>query len=90
MVLVVLALTSLTALTLSASTLGLIELDARTEPDVVSVVTGQPALPAAQLAVSPWAHTPVVRHLAALAVADSSVWPSQSLSLASHVASKAS
>ena len=42
------------------------------------------------IAAAFWAHTPVVRHLAALAVADSSVWPSQSLSLASHVASKAS
>ncbi len=49
-VLVVLALTSLTALTLSASTLGLVELDARAEPEVASIVTAQPAVPAAQLA----------------------------------------
>lgn len=49
-VLVVLSLTSLTALTMSASTLGWVALDAGTEPDALSVVTGQPALPAAQLA----------------------------------------
>lgn len=50
-VLIVLCLTSLTALTMSASTLGLVALDAGTEPDVVSVVvTGQTALPGAQLA----------------------------------------
>ena len=48
-VLAVLCLTSLTALTMSASTLGLVTLDAGTEPDVVSVVTGQTALPGAQL-----------------------------------------
>lgn len=49
-VLAVLCLTSLTALTMSASTLGLVALDTRTEPEVVSVVTGKPDLPGAQLA----------------------------------------
>jgi sulfite reductase (NADPH) flavoprotein alpha-component len=49
-VLVVLCLTSLTALTMSASTLGLVALDAGTEPEVLSVPAGQPALPGAQLA----------------------------------------
>ena len=49
-VLAVLCLTSLTALTMSASTLGLVALDTRTEPEVLSVVTGKPALPGAQLA----------------------------------------
>ncbi|MBN8771405.1 MAG: PepSY domain-containing protein, partial [Thiobacillus sp.] len=39
-VLAVLCLTSLTALTMSASTLGLVAPDAGTEPDVVSVATG--------------------------------------------------
>ena len=48
-VLALLLLTSLTALTMSASTLGLVALDAGVEPDVVSVATGQPALPGAQL-----------------------------------------
>jgi sulfite reductase (NADPH) flavoprotein alpha-component len=48
-VLAFLCLTSLTALTMSASTLGLVALDTRAEPDVLSVVTGQPALPGAQL-----------------------------------------
>lgn len=54
-VLALLLLTSLTALTMSASTLGLVALDAGAEPDVVSVVsvaTGQTALqalPGAQL-----------------------------------------
>ena len=48
-VLAVLCLTSLTALTMSASTLGLVTLDTGTEPDVVSVVPGQTALPGAQL-----------------------------------------
>lgn len=54
-VLAVLLLTSLTALTMSASTLGLLVLDSRAEPDAVSVLpvsTGQKglnALPAAQL-----------------------------------------
>ena len=48
-VLVLLLLTSLTALTMSASTLGLVELDAAIEPDVVSVAAGQPALSGAQL-----------------------------------------
>ena len=51
-VLVVLGLTSITALTMSASTLGLVELDARAEPEVLSVVTDPPAavLPGPQLA----------------------------------------
>lgn len=48
-VLVLLLLTSLTALTMSASTLGLVELDAAIEPDVISVAAGQPALSGAQL-----------------------------------------
>ena len=53
-VLVVLTLSSLTALTMSASTLGLVTLDAGPEPDVVSavpVVAAATALPAAQLAL---------------------------------------
>lgn len=49
-VLAVLCLTSLTALTMSASTLGLVNLDSRAEPEVLSVVTGRPAVPVAQLA----------------------------------------
>ncbi len=49
-VLAVLCLTSLTALTMSASTLGLVALDTRAEPEVLSTVTGKPALPGAQLA----------------------------------------
>jgi sulfite reductase (NADPH) flavoprotein alpha-component len=49
-VLAVLCLTSLTALTMSASTLGLVQQDTRTEPEVVSVRTGKPDLPGAQLA----------------------------------------
>ncbi|MFZ2393763.1 PepSY-associated TM helix domain-containing protein, partial [Rhodoferax sp.] len=49
-VLAVLCLTALTALTMSASTLGLVALDTRTEPEVVSLVTGKPDLPGAQLA----------------------------------------
>jgi sulfite reductase (NADPH) flavoprotein alpha-component len=49
-VLAVLCLTSLTALTMSASTLGLVELDSRAEPEVLSLLTGQPDLPGAQLA----------------------------------------
>ncbi|MBK9311626.1 MAG: PepSY domain-containing protein [Rhodocyclaceae bacterium] len=49
-VLAVLTLTSLTALTMSASTLGLVALDAGTEPAVLSVATGQ-AVPVAQLAM---------------------------------------
>ncbi|WP_373716889.1 PepSY domain-containing protein [Roseateles sp.] len=48
-VLAVLCMTSLTALTMSASTLGLVTLD-RTEPEVLSVVTGVPDRPGAQLA----------------------------------------
>ena len=50
-VLAVLTLTSFTALTMSASTLGLVALDAGTEPAVLSVATGQAALPVAQLAM---------------------------------------
>jgi sulfite reductase (NADPH) flavoprotein alpha-component len=49
-VLAILCLTSLTALTMSASTLGLVALDTRTDPEVVSLVTGKPDLPGAQLA----------------------------------------
>jgi sulfite reductase (NADPH) flavoprotein alpha-component len=49
-VLAVLCLTSLTALTMSASTLGLVALDTRIEPELLSVVTGKPALSGAQLA----------------------------------------
>jgi sulfite reductase (NADPH) flavoprotein alpha-component len=49
-VLAVLCLTSLTALTMSASTLGLIAPDSRIEPDVLSVVTGKPAIAGARLA----------------------------------------
>ncbi|WP_300556214.1 PepSY domain-containing protein [Limnohabitans sp. Rim8] len=49
-VLLVLLLTSVTSLTMSASTLGLVVLDVGTEPEVLSVVSGQPALPGAQLA----------------------------------------
>ncbi len=50
-VLVLLLLTSLTALTMSASTLGFVVLDAGAEPDVVSVVRDQAVLPAAQLSL---------------------------------------
>lgn len=49
-VLAVLGITSLTALTMSASTLGLVDLDSRAEPEVLSVATGRPALAGAQLA----------------------------------------
>ena len=49
-VLAVLCLTSLTALTMSASTLGLVKLDTRIEPEVLSVHLGKPELPGAQLA----------------------------------------
>lgn len=48
-VLAVLCLTSVTALTMSASTLGLVVLDARPEPNVLSAVSGQPDLPAERL-----------------------------------------
>lgn len=47
-VLAVLCLTSLTALTMSASTLGLVELDTRAEPEVLSVVTDKPVVPGSQ------------------------------------------
>lgn len=46
--LIVLCLTSLTALTMSASTLGFVTLDG-TEPEVLSAPTGKPDLPGAQL-----------------------------------------
>ncbi|HEY9095598.1 MAG TPA: PepSY domain-containing protein, partial [Hydrogenophaga sp.] len=49
-VLAVLCATSITALTMSAETLGLVELDTRAEPEVLSVPTGKPDLPGAQLA----------------------------------------
>lgn len=49
-VLLVLFLSSITALTMSMSTLGLVALDAGTEPEVLSVVASRPALPGAQLA----------------------------------------
>lgn len=49
-VLMVLCLTSLTALTMSASTLGLVQLDAGVEPEVFSVATDQPMLAGSQLA----------------------------------------
>jgi len=62
-VLAVLCLTSLTALTMSASTLGLVALDTRAEPDVFSQVTGQPALPAAQLAALQGVAMPDLRKL---------------------------
>lgn len=48
-VLLVLCLISLTALTMSASTLGLVALEGTAEPDVVSVVNSQPVLAGAQL-----------------------------------------
>ncbi len=58
-VLAVLCLTSLTALTMSASTLGLVTLDAGTEPDVVSVgPRGQTALQAC-----PWRSFPCCKNL---------------------------
>ena len=47
--LAVLALTSITALWLSAATFGLVELDAEAEPDVVSLSNGRPALAPGQL-----------------------------------------
>ncbi|MCI2807691.1 PepSY domain-containing protein [Eoetvoesiella caeni] len=49
-VLAVLCLTAITALTMSASTLDLVALDTRIEPEVASLVTGRPDLPGAQLA----------------------------------------
>jgi sulfite reductase (NADPH) flavoprotein alpha-component len=48
-VLAVLCLTSLTALTMSASTLELVQLETRAEPEVVSGATGKPDVPGAQL-----------------------------------------
>ena len=62
-VLAVLCLTSLTALTMSASTLGLVALDTRAEPDALSQVTGQPALPGAQLAALQGVVMPDLRKL---------------------------
>ena len=50
-VLAVLFLTSMTALTMSASTLGLVTLDAGVEPEVVSVASGQAALPVARISM---------------------------------------
>lgn len=50
-VLVVLLLSSLTALTMSAATFGLVTLEPEQEPDVVSVAGAQPARSAAQLAL---------------------------------------
>ena len=49
-VLVILSLTAVTALTMSASTLGLLSLEAGAEPEVLSTVTGQSEMPAAQVA----------------------------------------
>ncbi len=49
-VLVLLFSSSVTALTMSSATLGLVPLDAADEPEVASVVTGGAALPAASLA----------------------------------------
>ncbi|MFP5466928.1 MAG: PepSY domain-containing protein [Gammaproteobacteria bacterium] len=50
-VLVILSLTALTALTMSASTLGLLELEAGAEPDVLSSVTSRSDMPVAQIQV---------------------------------------
>ena len=61
--LAVLLLTSLTALTMSASTLGLVALDAGTEPDVISVTTGQTALQALPGAQLPMLQSLAVRDL---------------------------
>lgn len=49
-VIAILCLTSFTALTMSASTLGLVAQDTRAEPEVISAVQGQPALHVTQLA----------------------------------------
>lgn len=49
-VLAVLCLSALTALTMSASTLGMVALEGAAEPEVVSVVGGPPALPGTPLA----------------------------------------
>jgi sulfite reductase (NADPH) flavoprotein alpha-component len=62
-VLAVLCLTSLTALTMSASTLGLVALYAGTEPDVISVTTGQTALQALPGAQLPMLQSLAVRDL---------------------------
>ena len=65
-VLVLLLLTSLTALTMSASTLGLVTLDAGVEPDVVSLIpvaTGQTALQALSGAQLPLLQNLPVRDL---------------------------
>lgn len=48
-VLVILSLTAVTALTMSASTLGLLELEAGAEPEVFSTVTSKAEMPAAQM-----------------------------------------
>ncbi|MGE4244127.1 PepSY domain-containing protein [Ramlibacter sp.] len=49
-VLVVMCVTSLSAVCMSAATLGLVTLEAGAEPDAASVPTGRPSLPAVQLA----------------------------------------
>jgi len=49
--LALLTLTSVTALTMSASTLGLVALDTGTEPEALSVATGQATLPVEQVAM---------------------------------------
>ncbi|MEO5793619.1 MAG: PepSY domain-containing protein [Rhodoferax sp.] len=66
-VVLVLCLMSVTALTMSASTLGWVVLDAGTEPEVLSVATGQAAWPGAQLAML---QTLAVRDLRKLNVPD--------------------
>ncbi len=68
-VLAVLCLTSLTALFMSATTLGLVALDAGTEPDAVSVVSGKAALSGAQL---PALHSLTVRDVRRLNFPDAS------------------
>ncbi len=74
-VLALLLLTSLTALTMSASTLGLVALDAGAEPDAVSVVpatTGQTAVPALPGAQLPLLQSLTVRDLRKLNFPDAS------------------
>jgi sulfite reductase (NADPH) flavoprotein alpha-component len=68
-VLAVLCLTSLTALFMSATTLGLVALDAGTEPDAVSVASGKAALSGAQL---PALHSLTVRDVRRLNFPDAS------------------
>ena len=50
-VLAVLLLSSVTALYMSSTTLGMIALDAEPEPEVASIVSGQPDIPGAQIAL---------------------------------------